>query len=287
VCGCFMRVSILASGSKGNASLYESGGTRLLVDAGIGVRALLAHAPRIDGIVVTHAHSDHVGNCQRLARKLNAPLYLSEATARAISPGAPTVTFSPREPFQVGTITVSPLPLPHDAAQVGLVMADGNTRVGLVTDLGEVPPGLVSHLAGCDVLLLESNHDVDLLEEGPYPEHLKRRIRSARGHLSNLQTRGLLRALYRDAGADGGAHTVVLVHLSEKNNTPALAHASAADALLGLPVRLVCASQREPLLLDAARPPPLPPGAPVAGTPRPQPPAAPASPGPRQLRLAF
>lgn len=249
-----MRVSILASGSKGNASLYEAGSTRLLVDGGIGLRAIAAHTPSVDGILITHAHSDHVGNSLRLARKLKAPLYLTEATARVVRPACEHHIFAPREPFMVGALQVAPIPLPHDAAQVGLVIAHGSTSVGLATDLGEVPPGLVEHFRGCDALLIESNHDIDMLEEGPYPIYLQRRIRSAGGHLSNEQTAALLRALYEGRREDEGPHTVVLMHLSEKNNDPQLAMACATEALTGRRVRLLCASQRTPLLFSAARP---------------------------------
>ena len=174
---------------------------------------------------------------------------MSEATARAKGVGEQVLRYSPREPFAVGAFTVSPLPLPHDAAQVGLVVSDGVHRVGLVTDLGEVPPGLIGHLRGCDTLLLESNHDIGRLLEGPYPPALKQRIASARGHLSNDQLGELLRAHHRDAvGRDvPGASTIVLLHLSEQNNLPDLALAQAADALQGRSQRLLVASQNEPL----------------------------------------
>ncbi|WP_437803995.1 MBL fold metallo-hydrolase [Sorangium sp. So ce693] len=283
-----MKITIIASGSGGNATLFASRGTRVLVDAGVGPRVLeqclsAAAAGGADGadgrllpdaIVITHAHADHVGVAARYNKKHKIPIYASEATARAAELGDPERVrgFSSREPFAVGALTFSPKPLPHDAAQVALVVDDGARRAALVTDLGEVPPGLLEHVAGCDVVMLESNYDPGLLDAGPYPQHLKRRIRSARGHLSNAQACELLAAL------PGGTHTVALMHLSEVNNRPDLALDAARDALVGRRARLVAAPPRGPLVLDAAAPPPAPP--PGAARSSLGPPAA-----PRQLGL--
>ena len=129
------------------------------------------------------------------------------------------------------------MPIPHDAAQVSFVVEGEGRRCGLATDLGEVPPALPEHLAGCDVVLLESNHDAKMLWDGPYPFHLKRRVAGDRGHLSNAQTGTALRSL------DRRARDVVLMHLSETNNTPELAAAAAREALGDHPARLHVASQ--------------------------------------------
>ena len=250
-----MKVVVIASGSRGNATLFESSGTRVLVDAGVGLR-MLAHKLREAGselpqaIVITHAHQDHVGQCLRLSRRLKIPIYASEATARIeLLRGREQVrVYSPREPFEIGSLTVSPLPLPHDAAQVSLVFSDGERRAAITTDLGEVPPDLPGHLAGCDVALLEANHDAEMLRRGPYPAHLKRRISGARGHLSNDQAHALLRSLSKET------HTVALMHLSETNNRPDMALTMAKDALSGRRIRLFAASQDDCLVLDAAAP---------------------------------
>lgn len=248
----YMRVGILASGSRGNATLFESDRTRVLVDAGINRKqlerraALLGFHNALDAIVITHAHRDHVGHCLALAAFHDVPLYMSEATARATDCDEARV-FSPREPFNIGDLVLSPLPLPHDAAQVALRISDGYSDATICTDLGEVPPSLPEFLAGSDILLIESNHDLQMLRDGPHPDFVKRRIASARGHLSNMQTHALLRAI---------AHTlksVVLMHLSESNNNAPLALATALDALDGRPVALNSAHQDFALRIESHR----------------------------------
>ena len=257
-----MQTTLLRSGSGGNATLFASTRARVLVDAGLSPRALgreLAalfadeERPALSAIVITHAHRDHVGHAGRIAKMWGVPVYLSEATARHVrlEGGVETRTFHPRSAFEIGDLIVTPLPLPHDAAQVSLVFDDGDHRVGLATDLGEVPPALCDHFAGCETLLLESNHDPDLLAQGPYPAFLKDRIASARGHLSNVQTHALLRAL------PACVRTIALLHLSETNNTPALARTLAEDALAGRDVALHVAEPQLPLTLPrrpSARP---------------------------------
>lgn len=249
-----MKITVLASGSGGNATLFEAAGTRVLVDAGIGPQALLRRLGEAgaggppDAVVLTHEHQDHFGQCLRLSRKLKIPIHASEATARvpALHGREGVRVFGMREPFAFGALTFSPLPLPHDAAQVALVIEGGGYRAALVTDLGEVPPGLVDHVRGCDVALVESNHDAEMLDRGPYPWFLKRRVASARGHLSNAQAHALLRAL------PAQTHTVVLLHLSQTNNRPDLALDSARDALSGRAVHLHAAAPCETLVVDAA-----------------------------------
>jgi phosphoribosyl 1,2-cyclic phosphodiesterase len=279
-----VRVTIVASGSGGNVTLVAGGGARVLVDAGVGPRTLATlleragdRGPPPTALVVTHAHSDHVGHYRPLARRFGLTVYMSEATARAVEPPSTLklVRYSPREPFAIGGLNVWPTPLPHDAAQVALVFEAGGLRAGLATDLGEVPPGLPEAFSACDLLLLESNHDLAMLRDGPYPMHLKRRIASAKGHLSNAQAAELLRAL------PPRARSVVLMHLSRTNNAPELALASARDALAGRRVRLFVAPPRGPLSFDVAAPPP---DAPLAQSPpAPRPPAPPGA----QLALPF
>ncbi len=250
-----MRVAILASGSEGNATLFVSEKTQLLVDAGVGPRVLagmlaaLGLEQRLDGIVITHAHADHVGHSLRLARKWKAPIYASEATSRAMGPLSDTIehhVFGAREPFAVGALVLAPLPIPHDAAQVALRIGDGVTSCGLATDLGELTGKLEEHVLDVDLLLFESNHDEDLLARGPYPPFLKQRIAGAKGHLSNVQAHALLRRLGPRTAA------VALMHLSKTNNLPELAREVAADALRGRDVALHVAPPRGPMLLEVA-----------------------------------
>lgn len=248
-----MRITVVASGSQGNAALFESRGTRVLVDAGVGPRTLESRLAAAgagglpQALVITHAHGDHLGHFEAIARRLGIPVWVSEGTSRVARLAAVDRirVYGAREPFAIGALTIAPSPVPHDAAQVAITVSDGARRAALATDLGEVPPDLAAHLAGVDVLLIESNYDAAMLAGGPYLPHLKRRVASSRGHLSNRQTHELLRRV----GAS--THTVVLMHLSEINNQRELALETARDALHGRRVRLLAASQVEPLVVEA------------------------------------
>ena len=251
-----MRVTILASGSAGNTLVVESERSRVLVDAGLPLKVLFAGlvdafgaVPRFDAVIVTHAHGDHAAHAGRTAVALGVPLWLTQATRRCIRlpAEARTRVFGPGAPFEIGELGVRPLPLPHDAPQVALVLDDGRARLALVTDLGEVPPALVEHIADADLVLAESNHDLDMLWRGPYPESLRRRIASRVGHLSNAQCAELLRRL------GPATRHVVLMHLSEQNNRAELALTMAREALAGRDVALEVAPRRGLLRLEVGR----------------------------------
>ena len=223
---------MLGSGSSGNCTLFESMTTSVIVDAGIGPRALEESLLELgaklpDAIVITHAHQDHVGHAARIAKRHNIPVYMTEATAREVTLPAQVeeYRFETREPFAIGDLVLSPLPLPHDAANVAIKVSDNEGTACVVTDVGEPTGRLIDHLRDCDVVLLESNYEDSLLAGGPYPFGLKQRVASARGHLSNEQAHAILRRL------TARTHTVVLVHLSETNNTPERATEWARDAL--------------------------------------------------------
>lgn len=249
-------MTVLASGSRGNAALFEAGETRVLVDAGIPVDTLRRRMAATGcalpptAVVITHAHGDHHGFVNEVAGHFALPVYVTESVQRSVAVTRTTSlrVFSPREPFQLGDFVVRPCALPHDAPQVALRFERGPDSAVIATDLGEVPDGLERLLRGAKIALLESNHDLPMLWAGPYSRGLKRRVASPRGHLSNEQTHALLRGLDRDV------ETVVLMHLSETNNRPELAREVAADALSDHPARLLLASQSSPVQIEAEAP---------------------------------
>ncbi len=325
-----VRFTVLASGSKGNATVVSGGRTRILLDAGLSCRELFRRMKlagedpeTLDAIVITHEHTDHINGLAVTARKLGIPVYFTEGTHRAwmrwlsprrqmtykqwmeqcrrqaaerqaeadaaevevepdemadlpaaeavAEPAAglaadqpdapdrvpsrkeepswlPSVEyFRPGEPFEIGDIAVSPFTIPHDAADpVGFVFRAEGVRLAAATDLGYIPPNVKAQLQGVDLLLLESNHDLEMLREGPYPWSVKQRVLSRVGHLSNEAAADFL-----ENGYDGQAAYVILAHLSESNNLPELARVTAERALLGraclLANRLLLAQQNEPL----------------------------------------
>lgn len=313
-----VKMTVLASGSRGNSTVVSSSRTRILVDVGVSCRevfkrmAAAGEDPRtVDAILITHEHQDHVQGLAVTARKLGIPVYFTKPTHRAwmrwmtpqkrmtyadwlaarqeaakaaAAPMNPEVEdreafdeereilasncadpepetqpekdpyalpgveyFSPGEGFCVGDIAVTPFTIPHDAADpVGFVFEAEGVRIGLATDLGYMPPNAKRHLKKCDVLMLESNHDLDMLRDGPYPWSVKQRVMSRVGHLSNLAAAEFLEGEY-----DGGAAYVVLAHLSENNNLPELARVAAeralGDRISLLANKLLLATQDRPL----------------------------------------
>jgi phosphoribosyl 1,2-cyclic phosphodiesterase len=330
-----VRFTVLASGSRGNATVVTGGRTRILVDCGLSCRELFRRMKlaeeepeRLDAILISHEHSDHVGGVAVTARKLKIPVYFTEGTHRAwmrwLQPrrqmtyaqwleqirkqaaerqaeavseegeadesdlvdaedglenkpqvlrlaslaqddskeGAEQVEQSPAndpawlpaveyfaagEAFEIGDIRISPFTTPHDAADpVGFVFDSEGVRMGFVTDLGYISPNVKAQLQDLDLLLLESNHDLEMLRDGPYPWAVKQRVMSRVGHLSNEAAAGFLEDDY-----DGQAAYVILAHLSESNNLPELARVTAERALNGranlIANRLLLAAQNEPL----------------------------------------
>ncbi|MGB6157473.1 MAG: MBL fold metallo-hydrolase [Acidobacteriaceae bacterium] len=334
-----VRMTVLASGSKGNSTIVASATTRILVDAGLSCRELMKRmkaagedASALNAILVTHEHQDHVQGMAVTARKLGIPVYLTEPTHRAWvrwmtpqkrityaqwleqrraqkdsgqrtadsdqtkqgtglrAPGtedndqktgsvrcSADVSAEPDEEekaaaeevlsepekdptslpsveyfrsgsgFRIGDIAVTPFTIPHDAADpVGFVFEADGVRIAIATDLGYMPSNVHVHLRRADVLMLESNHDVDMLRDGPYPWSVKQRVMSRVGHLSNDAAAEFLARAY-----DGGAAYVVLAHLSENNNLPELARISAERALRDrmslLANHLLLAEQDRPL----------------------------------------
>jgi phosphoribosyl 1,2-cyclic phosphodiesterase len=342
-----VRMTVLASGSKGNSSIVASSRTRILVDAGLSCRELFKRMrtageeiENLDAILITHEHQDHVQGLAVTARKLGIPVYFTEATHRAwmrwmtprrrmsyaewleqqkqaVAAGKEPVCadeeaqaaaregfqeevqesmpdasqaemqsphfvpnagrsmghpaeesgqetgktkaekdpcalpgveyFAAGQHFSIGDIAITPFTIPHDAVDpVGFVFEAEGVRIGLATDLGYLPSNVHMHLKRCDILMLESNHDVDMLRDGPYPWSVKQRVMSRVGHLSNDAAAEFLEKSY-----DGQAAFVVLAHLSESNNLPELAKVSAERALRDrmslLANKLLLAAQDTPL----------------------------------------
>ena len=317
-----VRMTVLASGSKGNSTVVSSARTRILIDTGLSCRELMKRMKAagedpcaLDAILITHEHQDHVQGLAVTARKLGIPVYLTEPTHRAwvrwmtpqkrityaewlekrraeaaraaqqqaaqdsgqavpgsLDPGLPypgaeeqaaveeVLSEPQRDPtalpaveyfeagrgFRIGDIAVTPFTIPHDAVDpVGFVLETEGVRIAVATDLGYIPSNLHVHLRGCDVLMLESNHDLDMLRDGPYPWSVKQRVMSRVGHLSNDAASEFLERSY-----DGQAAWVVLAHLSESNNLPELARIRAERALRDrinlLANRLLLAEQNRP-----------------------------------------
>jgi phosphoribosyl 1,2-cyclic phosphodiesterase len=289
-----MRMTVLASGSKGNSTLVSSSRTRILVDAGLSCRELLKRMQAaeedpatIDALLITHEHQDHVQGVAVLGRKLGVPVYFTQATHRAwvrwmtpqkrltyaewLARRQQAVEVEAEEPeclptkeadpcrlpgveyfaagsgFSIGDIAITPFTIPHDAADpVGFVFEADGVRVAIATDLGYMPPNVKMAIRNCDVLMLESNHDLEMLRDGPYPWSVKQRVMSRVGHLSNEAASDFLEKNY-----DGNASYVVLAHLSGCNNLPELARVTAERALRDrmslLANKLILAQQDVPL----------------------------------------
>lgn len=234
-----LRFKSLGSGSSGNATLIEAGGLapfRLLVDCGLGIRVLarrLAEAglglDDLDAIFITHEHGDHIGCAAQVVRQHHVPIWMSEGTWRGC--GEPALNSWLRvtadgDRIDLGCMELCPFTVPHDALEpLQLSVADGQTQLGILTDLGHVPEHVLAHLKGCSALLLECNHDAQLLSESAYPGFLKQRVGGDMGHLSNRQA------------AEVAAHLkphlrqVVAAHLSRQNNRPELAQAALSEVL--------------------------------------------------------
>jgi phosphoribosyl 1,2-cyclic phosphodiesterase len=234
-----MRFASLGSGSSGNALLVEVKQTRVLLDCGFGLRdsirrlARLEIAPQdLSGILVTHEHSDHIGGVARLARKFNLPVWLTHGTHtmwQSLADSLPTAlhTIDSHHRFHIGDIEIEPFPVPHDAREpVQYVLGDGARRLGVLTDVGCSTPHIEATLSHCDALVLECNHDRDMLLKSNYPSSLKKRVGGRFGHLDNNASAALLARLAR-----GRLQHVVAAHLSRENNTPELAREALGGAL--------------------------------------------------------
>jgi phosphoribosyl 1,2-cyclic phosphodiesterase len=240
-----VSVSVLASGSRGNSAVIETPGARILVDAGLSGRETFKRLksigldPRsLSAILISHEHSDHVGGLATLAKKLRLPVFMTGAThqawARSLRDEAGELpklekleVFSAGRSFHICDITITAFTIPHDAADpVGFTFHAEGTKIAIATDLGYMPASVCDHLRKCDVLVVESNHDLEMLRGGPYPWSVKQRVMSRVGHLSNESLARFFAEEY-----DKSASYIVLAHLSEHNNHPEVARKAAEDAL--------------------------------------------------------
>lgn len=238
-----LKVCVLATSSSGNCTFIGTGSTRILIDAGLSARetatrleAIGERLDSIDAIVITHEHSDHICGLPVLLKKLGAPVYISELTARQIDwseaeskrRGPATVrTFPAGAGFAIGEFHVQSFSIPHDAVDAcGFTVASAALKVGLAMDLGYVPENVRYQLDGCELVVLESNHDLDMLKVGPYPWALKQRVMGRRGHLSNDTA-----AEYLLESFDARTGALMLGHLSEQNNHPEIARMAAQSVL--------------------------------------------------------
>ena len=236
-----LRFKSLGSGSSGNATVVEaSDGThvaRLLIDCGLSPKVLLERlaraglqAEQIDAIFVTHEHSDHIGCARQLALRYRTPVWMSLGTHLATGEGDFEGQLRVAQDgvnIDLGELQITPFTVPHDAREpLQLRCSDGARHVGVLTDLGHGTPHVLAHLAGCHALLLECNHDADLLAAGAYPPFLKQRVGGRFGHLSNFDAAQIAKSLDHT-----GLTHVIAAHLSRQNNRPDLACAALALAL--------------------------------------------------------
>ncbi len=233
-----MRFASLGSGSEGNGLIVESGATRIMVDCGFRLSETVKRLERLGlgpsdlaAVLVTHEHDDHVGGVARFARRYDLPVYLTYGTLVALGLRGsmmPRITLiDSHSPFAIGDLEIHPYPVPHDAREPSqFVFSDGDRRLGLLTDTGDSTPHIARMLSGIDALVLECNHDLELLMNGPYPPTLKHRISSRYGHLDNATSARLL------AGIDCTRFQhFIAAHLSAQNNTPELAREAVSQAL--------------------------------------------------------
>ena len=247
-----LAVCILASGSRGNATFVSSGSTSILIDAGLsGIeieRRLKSKglSPKdLDAILVSHEHTDHIQGVGVLSRRFNLPVYINSKTQGAAFPQIGKVhdvkNFACGSTFLINDLAIHPFSISHDAEDpVGFTLNQNGTTIGIATDLGIVTAMVKEHLKGCGLLILEANHDEDMLINGPYPWSVKQRVKSRTGHLSNAASKQLLNEIQHDR-----LKHVILAHLSETNNTPQKAVDEVGKALNRNNVQLDVAVQHE------------------------------------------
>ncbi|MCD6184636.1 MAG: MBL fold metallo-hydrolase [Deltaproteobacteria bacterium] len=243
-------VSMLASGSKGNSIYISDGSTSILVDAGLSgieierrlqLKGINPHD--IDAVLVSHEHADHISGVGVLSRRFNLPVFISRKTETAAASRIGTIPrkkyFKRGSQFTIKTLTIHPFSTSHDAADSsGFTLSSNGTKIGIATDLGIATMMVREHLKRCSLIILEANHDTEMLINGPYPWHLKQRIKSRTGHLSNSEAKNLLKDIICNK-----LRYVILAHLSESNNNPEKALKVVSEAITGYKVQIDVARQ--------------------------------------------
>ena len=249
-----LRFAILGSGSRGNAAMIECGRSRLMLDSGFSARETEMRLARYDrdpdglnAILITHEHGDHCRGAASCANRFGVPVWMTAGTYSALKhqfdEKADIRLINPHERFAIGDIEVQPFPVPHDAREpCQFTFSDGNARFGFLTDIGSITAHVVDMLSDCDALVLECNHDARMLRDGPYTPSLKARIAGEHGHLENSVAAQLLSQI-----ASPRLRYVAAAHLSETNNTPALARAALAKTMGCEPEWIDVAEQDEGL----------------------------------------
>jgi len=249
-----LRISLLASGSSGNCALVATEKVRLLIDAGLSFREICRRLQAVgqdpqelDAVLISHEHSDHIAGLRQLTKKTKAPIYLTGMTRDAIDwkDLNPTIeTFQAGQRIAIGDLEIDTFTIPHDAIDpVMFCVRWEGIKAGYVTDLGYMPDSIKHQIRGCDMLVLESNHDLEMLKVGPYPWFVKQRVMSRVGHLSNNAVSDFL-----EQDFDAKPRVLVLAHLSENNNHPEIARLGAQESLKranATETRLVIASQKQ------------------------------------------
>lgn len=244
-----VAVCVLSSGSKGNAIYVSGGSTSILIDAGLsGIEIERRLASReippesLDAIIVSHEHSDHIQGVGVLSRRFDLPVYISRKTeiaANQMGSVKDITYFECGSPFQIKDLTLHPFSVSHDAEDpAGFTVGQNGSKIGIATDLGHLTAMVKEHLKDCSLLVLEANHDIDMLIDGPYPWPIKQRIRSRTGHLSNESAKKLLAEILHDR-----LEQVILSHLSEVNNTPQKALSVIGQAFTKSKTKLSVAKQ--------------------------------------------
>lgn len=233
------RFCSLQSGSNGNALYFENGKTKLLIDCGISAKRVAERlaelgvaAAELDGILVTHEHSDHVAGIRVFAKRFGTPVYATAGTLAAVEEQRGSVetemhVLRAGQPFDIGSVTVQPFDLPHDAREpVGYILHTGERKIAIATDMGKICETIALEMKSSDFVFLESNYDEMMLKTGRYHPQLKRRILSSEGHFSNDQAAKFAAALVRS-----GTGNIMLGHLSANNNRPPLAYGRVSEEI--------------------------------------------------------